>query len=506
MSKEAPHDIDAERALLGAVLLDDATLEIAVEHLGPHGDDVFYSKTHATIYDAMLRANLDGQRIDSITLVNALRKNNALDGVGGASYIAELSSAVPTSANIERYASIVREKADLRALGQTCVMIYRQIENGDDAREVMDSADAKLNAILQRKSAGKVVSLDSIVPAVVKQLHEQAEGGTWPGFPCGIPDLDKILGGFKPSDLVIVAARPSVGKTAFALNTAHFLAKNRIAEVLVFSLEMAAEQFALRMLAIDQGVDVQQLREGFNARMELRKADAAVESLRGMPFMVDDTPGATLWEIRSRSRAFASKNDNPVIIVDYLQLVRALTQKQNRYLEIGDITRGLKSLAREINAPVVVLCQLSREAEMQPDGFRMLSTLRESGDIEQDADVVVILHRPTESVVKTYEEKHGVGSADNIVQATVAKHRNGPTGKVSLVFDKKQQRFHMLARPGSHDPMETSQNKAYSHKTKPKGTENNTGLFFSRPKPEEDSNHQHDLTPVINGEELDLPF
>lgn len=431
----APKSPEAERATLGAILLNAAALDDVAAILGPVGDR-FTIEAHGEIYETMIELISRGRPVDVLTISEEMRGRHS-------SLLGEIAGAVPVSSSVKYYAGIVRDRANERALVHLGQRMIAAASSGQDTAAQLDAAEAGLREISQTRYTSNVASIHTVVAESRDEIRAMENGGeAGNGIALGIHELDAILGGWKPGSLNIVAARPSVGKTAFALNVAHHAAKAG-SFVLFFSLEMSASQLGQRLISIEGGADLGRIRKGFQAAAELQKVDSAAARLGEMPIAIDDTPGQMLAQVRSTARRHFSKIDNGVIVVDYLQLMRTETEGRKnvqRYQEIGEISRGLKQLARELDAPVIACCQLGRSADAETDGFRMMAHLRESGDIEQDADTIVILSRPSAKVAQEAGD-----SAHALVQATVAKHRNGPTGRVDLFFDKPRQRFCALA-------------------------------------------------------------
>jgi replicative DNA helicase len=435
-----PQNIYAERAVLGAVIINNAALDDAASVLGSTGAP-FYVEAHKAVYEAAIHLREKGQPVDAVTLPEALGER--LEAAGGFSYLGELTGSVPTSVNAEHYAKQVMDAHIKRQLIAAGGKVAMHGYGAAPAEEALDASEALLFRVAQIRRTGGAVRIRDVLPGVQERLRAIG-GGKGLGVPCGIAPLDEITSGFQDGDFVVLAARPSVGKTAFALCAAHHAAAVERTPVLFFSLEMEDEQLTQRLLSINTGVDVRRLYAGFQVQAELAKMEQGAAALAEVPFFIEDAPGASLWEIRSTARKFISKHKDGIVFIDYLQLVKPGGERKDRqrYIEVGDMTRGLKQLARELHAPVVVACQLGRSAEKEHDIYRMLPHLRESGDIEQDADVVIILAKIAAEV---REEAGTESDAENIVQCCVAKQRNGPIGKVNLLFEKHSQRFLPLA-------------------------------------------------------------
>jgi len=433
-----PHDIDAERAVLGAMLLDPDAIGTAVEILRETPSEVFYAQAHQHLYGAILSLFRDRTAVDSTTLVHQLTREGTLEGAGGATYVAELTSAVPTSANIEHYARIVLDTAVLRRTITICTrVIGKAYEGREDVNFLLDSAEADIFAIAEKRQLNPIQHVSQLLKPAVEKIESiiKSHSGIT-GIATGFDKLDELLSGLQASDMVILAARPSVGKTALALNMARHIAVRGSKSVLIFSLEMAKEQLVQRMICMEGEIDSGKLRTGFLAKHVFKKLQMAAGHLNNAPIFIDDTPNISILELRSKSRRHASQHQLDLIIIDYLQLMNAGARAENRQQEIAEISRAVKGLARELKVPVLALSQLSREAEKDDSGVPKLSHLRESGAIEQDADVVLMLSR--------LAADEGAHMHQNKVRLDVAKQRNGPTGYFHLLFDKPVQRFRDL--------------------------------------------------------------
>jgi replicative DNA helicase len=429
-----PQSLDAEQSVLGGILLDNTALDRLVEVL--QGDD-FYREAHRKIFRGMLRLTERSEAVDLITLSEELRARGELADVGGAAYLAELAERVPTAANILQYARIVRDKAILRSLITTATGIAaRGYEASDDVKGLVERAEQEIFAISDREVRPSFVRIDSLLHAAFKKidtLHEQRTTVT--GVSTGFTDLDELTAGLQPSDLVIVGGRPSMGKTAFCLNIAEHAALRADSGVAVFSLEMSKEQLAMRMLCSEARVDLSKVRTGHLSDREFRELAEAAARLSYAPIYVDDTPAMSVVELRAKARRLhrdpAAKLK--LIVVDYLQLMRSSEGKDSREQEISEISRSLKALAKELHVPVVALSQLNRQVESRDRGRPRLADLRESGAIEQDADVIMFIYR--EEVYVEDSDKQG------LAEIIVAKQRNGPIGNVDLTFLREFTRF-----------------------------------------------------------------
>jgi replicative DNA helicase len=405
-------------------------------------DDTFYLEAHRHVYAAILSLFQSNTPIDPVTLMEKASHDGTLEKIGGASYIAELSGAVPTSANIEYYAKIVLEAALRRRLITSCTKVvslaYGAADENDtilDIEQLVDRAEADIFSIAERRQLNPIYAISDLIDEGVVRIEEQLKSHTGiTGLATGYTKLDEMLSGLQPSDMVILAARPSVGKTAFSLNIAAHVATQLDKGALVFSLEMSKEQLTQRLLCMVGLVDSSRLRTGFLARNEFPKVQRAAEILKSSnKIFIDDTPNINVLELRSKARRHAAQKPVDVIIIDYLQLMSSPSRRENRQVEISEISRAVKGIARELRVPVLALSQLSREAEKDDTGTPKLSHLRESGAIEQDADVVLMLSRPP---VHDQESHHG-----NLIRVNIAKQRNGPTGMLELLFEKNIQRF-----------------------------------------------------------------
>jgi len=420
--------------VLGGILLDNAALDRVSEILRP---DDFYREAHRKIFRAMLALGERGEPTDLVTLGETLRQRGELAEVGGAAALAELAERVPTAANVAHYARIVREKAILRNLIATATAIAaRGYDANGDVKELLDRAENEILALSDQEVKPAFVKIDRLVKqgfSEIERLHANKQTVT--GVPTGFVDLDRITAGLQPSDLIVIAARPSMGKTAFALNIAVNAALKTGRGVAIFSLEMSKEQLALRLLCGEARVDLARVRTGYLSDREFTDLAHAGNHLYDAPIYIDDTPALSVLELRAKARRLwrdpASKLQ--LIVVDYLQLMRSTEGKDNREQEISEISRSLKALAKELHLPVVALSQLNRQVEMRNPPKPRLSDLRESGAIEQDADVIAFIYR--DEVYRPDTDRPG--SAEIIV----AKQRNGPVGTVELTFLREYTRF-----------------------------------------------------------------
>lgn len=433
IERTPPHNNEAEQSVIGAIFLEPQALITASEILLPED---FYRIAHKKIFETMLVLSDRGQPVDLVTIAEELKVKNELEDVGGISYITELANAVPTAANIVYYANIVEEKSLLRRLIRVATDI---VEDGytreDEVEALLGEAEKKMMEVSNRKNAGDFRHIKDVLVETydnIELLHTRK--GEVTGIPTGFRDLDKITAGFQRNDLIIVAARPSVGKTAFALNVAQNVATKTDENVAIFSLEMGAEQLVMRMLCAEGNIDAQVLRTGNLEADDWRKLTMAMGSLSNAGIFIDDSPGIRINEIRSKCRRLQQEHGLGMIMIDYLQLIMGSGRgSDNRQQEVSEISRSLKALARELKIPVIALSQLSRGVEQRQDKRPMMSDLRESGSIEQDADIVSFLYR------EDYYDKET--EMQNMIEIIIAKQRNGPTGTVTLAFAKEYNKF-----------------------------------------------------------------
>lgn len=433
LDRVPPHNQEAEQSVLGAIFLEPQALITAAEIVMPED---FYRVAHQKIFQTMLRLSDQGKAIDVVTVTEELSSKKELEDVGGISYISEIANAVPTAANIGHYAKIVEEKSILRRLIRVATTI---VEDGftreDEVEALLSEAERKMMEVANRKNAGDFKHIKDVLVETydnIEKLHTRK--GDVTGIPTGFRDLDRITAGFQRNDLIIVAARPSVGKTAFALNVAQNVATKTDENVAIFSLEMGAEQLVMRMLCAEGNIDAQVLRTGSLETEDWRKLTMAMGSLSNAGIYIDDTPGIRVNEIRAKCRRLKQESGLGMILIDYLQLIQGSGGSQaNRQQEVSEISRSLKGLARELKVPVIALSQLSRGVEQRQDKRPMMSDLRESGSIEQDADIVSFLYR------EDYYDKETENQ--NMIEIIIAKQRNGPTGTVTLAFVKEFNKF-----------------------------------------------------------------
>jgi replicative DNA helicase len=444
LSKVPPQHLEAEEFVLGAILIDNQAMNKVLEVLSP---SAWYREAHRKIFQAMIELSEVNEAIDQVTVSECLRRRNELEQIGGAAYLAKLVAQVPTAANVRHHAKIVQEKALLRNLITVATDIvasgYRDSEKVED---LIDQAERSIFEIAERKMRPSFVPVREIVKAsfeTIERLYEKKERVT--GVPTGFTDLDELTSGLQPSDLIIVAGRPSMGKTALALSIAQYAAIEKRETVAIFSLEMSKEQLVLRMLCSEARVDAHKLRSGFLGRTDWPKLTSAAGRLAEAPIYIDDSPAMTVLEMRAKARRLKAERGLGLVIVDYLQLMRGRGGADNREQEISDISRSLKALAKELAIPVIALSQLSRAVETRGgDKKPQLSDLRESGAIEQDADVVMFIFR--EEVYRQTEENRGI--ADILLR----KQRNGPTGEIQMAFIDRYTRFENLETAHRPEP------------------------------------------------------
>jgi replicative DNA helicase len=433
-----PQNLDAEQSVLGGILLNNHALNSVLEIIEARD---FYSEAHRKIFAAIVDLFDENKPSDLITLSNILRQKNHMEHVGGSAYLASLVDNVPSAANIVHYSKIVKEKAILRRLIATATDIMtKSYDASMDVDHVLDEAEHAIFEISEHKIRPSFFPFKEIVKESVKtieRLYERKELVT--GIPTGYEKIDDMTSGFQKSDLIIIAGRPSMGKTAFALNIAQYAALEARVPIAIFSLEMSKEQLALRMLSAESRVDSQRIRRGFLGETDWPKLITAASKLSEAPIYIDDTPAITVLEMKAKARRLKSEVNLGLIILDYLQLMRS-GYKESREQEISEISRSLKALAKELSVPVVALSQLNRKVEDRTNRRPQMADLRDSGAIEQDADVIAFIYR--DEVYDKSEENPEKGMAEIII----GKQRNGPTGMVKLAFQEKYTRFENLAR------------------------------------------------------------
>src|SRR5437762_1340713 len=435
-----PHNLEAERSVLGAILLHNDAFNLAAEVIDSKD---FFRDAHRRIFDKMVKLAERGDAIDLVTLKEELGRSGELDEVGGPAYITALVHGVPSSTNVEYYARIIKEKATLRSLICSANMILTTAyEGGEDADLILDQAEHAIFAIADDKVRDGFVSLRDLAQAsleTIEKLHARKELIT--GVPTGFTDLDEMTSGLQPSDLIIIAARPSMGKTSLVLNVAQHVGTKTDMTVGLFSLEMSKEQLFLRLLTAEARVDALRLRGGFLGERDWGKLSQAIGTLSEAKIFVDDTPSIGALEMRAKCRRLKAEHGLHLVVVDYVQLMQGRGRFENRTLELASISRSMKGLAKELNVPIVVLSQLSRAPESRSDHRPQLSDLRESGALEQDADVVIFIYREDQ-----YADKNAPPSdSQGVAELIIGKQRNGPTGVVRLAFLREFTRFENLA-------------------------------------------------------------
>jgi replicative DNA helicase len=439
--KVPPQSIDAEMSLLGAVLIDEETLADISEHVTAQD---FYDKRHGIIYGAMMRLYEQHKPVDLLTLTEELKRKNELEGIGGSAYLTELTNYVPTAAHAAAYAEMVAQKAVRRRLIKASADISELgFDEDTTTQELLEKAEAELFSVSDQSLRQDLVSLESILTESFDRMEElHRNKGSLRGIRTGYRDLDNMTAGLQRSDLIILAARPAMGKTTLVTNLAYNVATIAKQPVLFFSLEMSKEQLVDRMLADASGVDAWNIRTGNLSDEDFSKLSEAMGEMAEAPIFIDDTPGVSVLEMRTKARRAAHEQPLGLIIVDYLQLMQAAGRSDgNRVQEVSEISRGLKLIARELNVPVIALSQLSRSVESRSPQVPQLADLRESGSIEQDADIVMFIYREEYYNPETDRKQ--------ITDLIIAKHRNGPTGKIELFFHPERLRFMSLDR--KHD-------------------------------------------------------
>ena len=431
-----PHNLEAERSVLGAILIHNDAFNVAAE-LVDSGD--FFRDAHRRVFNTMVDLNERGQAIDLITLKDELGRSGDLDDVGGAAYIAALVDGVPRSTNVEHYARIIKERATLRNLIQSANRILGMAYLAEeDADTLLDRAEQEIFAIAEGRIHTGFVPLSDLVQGsftAIEQLQEHK--GLVTGVPSGFVDIDNLTSGFQPADLIIIAARPSMGKTSFALNVAQHVGVKTDRSVGLFSLEMSKEQLFMRMLTAEAEVDSHRFRGGFLSERDYGRLSTALGRLADAKVFIDDSAGLGVLEMRAKARRLKAEHGLDMLVIDYLQLMQGRGRFENRTQELASISRALKALAKELDVPVLALSQLSRAPESRSDRRPQLADLRESGALEQDADVVLFIFRE--------EQYDPTPENENLAELIIGKQRNGPTGTVRLAFLKQHTRFANLS-------------------------------------------------------------
>jgi len=442
--KQPPAVVDVERNVLGAMMLDAEAVPKVIETLQP---ECFFDKRNQFIYEAMISLFESNEPIDSVSLYEELKKNGKIDGSGGPAYISQLAQDVSSAANVDYHSKVILEKWILRKLISSSMDIATTAYSGtEDVFDILDSAEAKIFEITEAGLKESYKSMDRAVREAIEHIEAiHSKNISSFSVPSGFLGLDEILGGFQKSDLIIVAARPSMGKTAFALSTARNAAVDDNVPIAIFSLEMATIQLVTRLICAEARINAHSVRTGKFKAEDGPRISRTAHKLSQSPIYIDDTPGQTVLEIRAKARRLKAEKNIGLIIIDYLQLMSSSSRMDNREREISNISRSLKSLAKELNVPVIALSQLNRAVETRTDKRPQLSDLRESGSIEQDADVVIFLTRPEYYGITQFTEGKFRGeSTEGIAEVIVGKQRNGPTGEIMLKFIKDFARFENL--------------------------------------------------------------
>ncbi len=427
-----PHSLEAEQSVIGCMIMDSDAIVTAA---GMLERDDFYHQQYGILFETIVELYNSGAAVDMVTLQNRLRQKNVPPEISSLEYVGDLVASVSTSANAPDYAAIVKEKSILRKLIRTTESIADECYLGQEGlNEILDDTEKRIFNLLQTNAGNEYVPIRELVLDALTRIENAAKiKSTVTGLPTGFPDLDFLLAGLQKSDLILVAARPSMGKTALALNIAEYVAFHENEPVAIFSLEMSREQLVSRLLSMESRVDSKLIRNGNLTETDWQKLVEGADIVGGSKLIIDDTPGITVSELRSKCRKFKLENEVKLIILDYLQLMSGSRRPDSRQQEISDISRSLKQIARELNVPVLAISQLSRQVEQRPDHRPMLSDLRESGAIEQDADVVLFIYRDD------YYNKDS--DSKGIAEITIAKQRNGPIGSLDLIWLPQYTKF-----------------------------------------------------------------
>lgn len=429
-----PHSIDAEMCLIGSMMLDRNVINEVVQLVSR---EAFYQADHQVIFDVLLELDQQNRAIDPVVVREELLKRGLLEDVGGTAYLARLLDTVPTAAHAAHYARIVREKALLRLLISASSECLREAyAPHESAEQILDRAEKRIFQIAERKVAGEIQSLGEVAMEVYNLLEDKGRRGIETGY----YELDDMLNGLQDGEMIVIAARPSMGKTAFAMNIVEYISCNGRLPTAVFSLEMSRQQLAQRLLCSRAGVDAQKVRRGMCSAHEIQKLAATVNELYKATILVDDSPGLTVLDLRAKARRLKQQHDIRAIMIDYMQLMDN-PGVESRQQQVSEISRGIKAVARELRIPVIACAQLNRSTEGREGHRPRMSDLRESGSIEQDADVVMLLHRED-----YYHEGDPNWEPTHVAEVIIAKQRNGPTGTVKLTFDKPTTTFRNLAQ------------------------------------------------------------
>jgi len=442
IGRNAPQNISAEQAALGSMLLQEDAILHSVDILKPED---FYKKSHQIIFKCILELFEKSRGVDLVTLTEELNRINLLEEIGGVTYLTNLINSVPTAANIEYYIKIIEEKAILRNLINNATKIISMgYEEKEDAKILLDKAEHLIFEVSERNLGQSFVPIKEILQDSFEKIESLYHKGEFiTGVPTGFDEFDEITTGFQPSELIVIAGRPGMGKTAFCMSVAQYIAVSKNIPVALFSLEMSKSQLVQRMLCSEARVDAHNLRKGRLAESDWPTLSMAAGRLSSAPIFIDDTAGITCLEIKAKARRLKAQHNLGLIIIDYLQLITSSGRVENRQQEISEISRSLKGLARELNVPVIAVSQLSRAVEQRIERRPRLSDLRESGAIEQDADLVVFLYR--EEYYKPKTDRKG------IAEVIISKQRNGPTGQLDLAFIQEYAKFENLARIPEED-------------------------------------------------------
>lgn len=438
VEKIAPQNVEAEQSVLGSLLIDKEAIVRIADSLRPED---FYKDIHEMIYQAMLEVYEHREPIDLLSLTNRLQEKGQLEIIGGRTYLTSLANLVPTASHVTHYANIVQRKATLRRLIRASSEIAKLgYEENDNVDQVLDEAEQRVFEVSQKYLKQKFIPLKTVLTEAFERIDElHKEPGKLRGQPTGFKELDSLLAGFQKSDLIILAARPSVGKTTLALDMARIMATKAKVPVGIFSLEMSKEQLVDRLICAEGGVDMWKMRTGrLSEDEDFSNIGHAMGVLSEAPIFIDDSAVTSVTEMRTKARRLQSEHGLGLLVVDYLQLLEGRASSENRVQQVSEITRGLKGIAKELNIPVLALSQLSRATEARTPPIPKLADLRESGSIEQDADVVLFIYR--EGVYKRDSERA------NIADIIIAKHRNGPTGQIELYFDETKVSFRNLEK------------------------------------------------------------
>jgi replicative DNA helicase len=447
-----PHSMEAEMGVLGCVLLSpNDALSQCIEKFKT-GGELFYDLRHRLIYELLVAMYDQKEAIDLVTVPQRLKDLNQLEAVGGLAYLASLPDAVPSAANLSYYADIVREKHLLRRMIQTCTSVVARVyEHEGEVDALLDEVERDVLRISEERAEADTQTIKDLVRGAITTIEDfHQRQGMLTGLATGFPDFDRMTSGLRGGEMIVIAARPSMGKTSLAMNIAEHVAVEERLPVAVFSLEMTAESLVLRMLCSRSRVNLRSIRDGFLAERDFPKLTGAAGKLSGSPLFVEDSPALSILQLRAKARRMHQQHGIKLFVIDYLQLLHSTARRaENRQQEIADISNGIKALAKELDVPVIVLSQLNREVEKERNRKPRLSDLRESGAIEQDADLVALLYKPSSG-----DEDEGGGGAESDseqVNLLIAKQRNGPTGEVELTFFKGYTRFESKAKVSADD-------------------------------------------------------